>query len=269
MLPSLTEAKKGSGEHTPPKPETAKDSSQVLTAKLQAHPTSKLGPRPAIPCTWGCSPTPVALSHTRCLLIFSPWVFWWIHMRCWRWDLACVLWFKTPLPTCTNPLWQPTMPHMTSSAMIWQGQWLPCHRGYVRSLKFLMCTQEGSSLSVNAIKCFLFRNLHNPCAIFSPSPHNQPLLKPFTSAESSFHWAQTQILSSQHFLQSLCGIRARKSDTEEKSCFFPHSLDLIFRMHFSFTQHKHQKFTQEIFLCKLSCESVQTELILTFCHQQS
>lgn len=112
------------------------------------------------------------------------------------------------------------------------------------SLKFPMCTQEGSSLSVNAIKCFLFRNLHNSCAIFSPSPHNQPPLKPFSAAESSFGWAQTLILSSQHFLQSLCGITARKSDTDEESCFFPHSLDLIFRMHF-FIQHKHQKQVEE------------------------
>lgn len=109
------------------------------------------------------------LSH-----LLSPCVFWWVHMSCWRWDLAWTRGYKNPLPRCANPLWQPTSPHMTSSGMIWQGQWLLCHRGYLCSLKSPMCTQEGPSPSFNAIKCFLFRNLHNLRAIFYP-PHTTSL----------------------------------------------------------------------------------------------
>lgn len=125
--------------------------------------------------------------------------------------------------------------------MIWQGQWLLCHRGYLCSLKSPTCTQEDPSPSFNAIKCFLFRNLHNLRAIFSLSPQNQPPLKPFSAAETAFSWAPTLILSSRHFLQSLRGITAGKNDTDEKSCFFPHSLDLISNTGFSFIQHRHRK----------------------------
>lgn len=142
--------------------------------------------------------------------LLSPCVFWWIHMRCWRRDLACTLRCKTPLPRCANPLWQPTSPHMTSNGMIWQGQWLLCHRGYSCSLKSPMCAQEGPSPSFSAIKCFLFRNLYNLRAIFSPSPHIQSPLKPLAAAQRAFSWAQTLILSSRHFLQSLRGITAEK-----------------------------------------------------------
>lgn len=90
---------------------------------------------------------------------------------------------KNPLPRCANPLWQPTSPHMTSNGRAWQGQWLLCHRGYLCSLKSPMCTQEGPSPSFRAIKCFLFRNLHNLRAIFSP--HNQAPLKPFSHSRAS------------------------------------------------------------------------------------
>lgn len=156
------------------------------------------------------------LSH-----LLSPCVFWWVHMSCWRWDLAWTRGYKNPLPRCANPLWQPTSPHMTSSGMIWQGQWLLCHRGYLCSLKSPMCTQEGPSPSFNAIKCFLFRNLHNLRAIFSPSPHNQPPSKPFSAAEPAFHWAQTLILSSRHFLQSLRGITAGKMTLMRRAAASP------------------------------------------------
>lgn len=153
--------------------------------------------------------------------LLSPWVFWWIHTCCWKRGLECMLRYKTFLPRCANPLWQPTSPHMTSNGIIWQGQWLLRRRGYLCSLKFSMCTQEGPSLSFNAIKCFLFRNLHNLCAIFSPSLHNQPPLKPFSAAKPAFSWAQTLILSPQHFLQSLHGIPAGKMTLTRRAASTP------------------------------------------------
>lgn len=99
---------------------------------------------------------------------------------------------KTPLPRCANPLWQPTSPHMTSNGRTWQGQWLLCHRGYLCSLKSPTCTQEGPSPSFSTIKCFLFRNLHNLRAIFSP--HNQAPLKAIFTQQSQRlaglkHWS--------------------------------------------------------------------------------
>lgn len=120
----------------------------------------------------GASPSPGSL------------VLWWLHVLCWRWDLECTSSEgKTPLPRCANPLWQPTSPHMTPDGRAWQGQWLLCHRGYLCSLKSPMCTQEGPSPSFSAITCFLFRNLHNLRAIFSP--HNQAPLKPFSHSRAS------------------------------------------------------------------------------------
>lgn len=85
----------------------------------------------------------------------------------------------------------------------------------------LQRAQEGPSPSFNAIKCFLFRNVHDFHAIFSPSPHNQPPLKPFSAAEPAFSWAQTLILSSRHFLQSLRGITAGKTTLMRRAAFPP------------------------------------------------